>query len=212
MKGLLLKDLYMAAKYCRVYPIIVLVFAAASIFSDGNIFFLFYPILMAGIIPVTLMSYDEKSRWEVYSGAFPYTRKQLVTVKYGVALLVLGCSVALIAAVQGIHLVFSAKADWLGYALLLAVMLPLGLFPPCILLPVMFRFGVDKGRIVFYAVIIVVCGALGALGALDLGTGAAAFLSGLGSGWTIAAVLAAGALLFLGSWRLSIHFYQKREL
>ncbi len=212
MKGLLLKDLYMAAKYCRVYPIIILVFAAASIFSDENVFFLFYPILMAGIIPVTLLSYDEKSRWEVYSGAFPYTRKQLVTAKYEIALLVLGCSVGLIAAVQAIHLGLSGSADWTGYALLLASLLSLGLFAPCILLPVMFRFGVEKGRIVYYAVILVTCGALGALGVLDLDVDIVTFLSGAGAGWIIPAMLMASVLLLLISWQLSIHFYQKREL
>ena len=43
MKGLLLKDLYMAAKYCRAFLLIVVVFLAVSFFGDDNIFFVVYP-------------------------------------------------------------------------------------------------------------------------------------------------------------------------
>ena len=86
MKGLILKDFYMAMKYCRVYLAITIIFAIASIYGNST-FFLFYPVLMAGIIPVNLISYDEKSKWNVYVGAFPYTRREFVSVKYIVCLL-----------------------------------------------------------------------------------------------------------------------------
>ena len=64
--------------------------------------------------------------------------------------------------------------------------------------------------IVYYAVILVTCGALGALGVLDLDVDIVTFLSG--AGWIIPAMLMASVLLLLISWQLSIHFYLKREL
>ena len=43
MKGLILKDFYMAIKYCRFYLVITVIFAIASIYGDSA-FFLFYPV------------------------------------------------------------------------------------------------------------------------------------------------------------------------
>lgn len=94
MKGLLLKDIYMAVKYCRVYFLIAVVFAVAFVWSD-NFFLAVYPVFLVGALSVNLLSYDEKCKWSLYAGTFPYTRTQLVSVKYIVTLLALGLSVLL---------------------------------------------------------------------------------------------------------------------
>ena len=41
MRGLLLKDLYMTAKYCRAYLLIAIVFIAVSFASSENLFMIF---------------------------------------------------------------------------------------------------------------------------------------------------------------------------
>lgn len=60
MKGLLLKDFYMAMKYCRAYVVIAVVFSLFSIWGNTS-FLIAYPILLASVIPVNLISYDEKA-------------------------------------------------------------------------------------------------------------------------------------------------------
>ena len=62
MKGLILKDLYMMKHYCKSYLIIAIVFLIVSL-SDtvANMFFLFYPCMLCGIIPINLLGYDERS-------------------------------------------------------------------------------------------------------------------------------------------------------
>lgn len=51
MKGLLLKDFYMAAKYCKAVLLLVIVFLAASFLGEENIFFAVYPSMIAGSFP-----------------------------------------------------------------------------------------------------------------------------------------------------------------
>lgn len=210
MKGLILKDFYMAMKYCRVYLAITIIFAIASIYGNST-FFLFYPVLMAGIIPVNLISYDEKSKWNVYVGAFPYTRREFVSVKYIVTLIFLGIGIGLIAIVQAIHMFISGDVDWNSYFTILSILPALGLIPPCILLPTVFKFGVEKGRIVYFAVILAVCGTFGALGALSLDINTGQLLSNMGS-WLIPTALGLGGLLLVASWNLSTYLYQRREI
>ena len=79
MKGLLLKDFYVARKHCKVFVIIMAVFMAISFAGDGDLFFLIYPCFLTGMIPVTLLSYDEHSRWSEYSGTLPCSREQIVS-------------------------------------------------------------------------------------------------------------------------------------
>ncbi|NMP37237.1 MAG: ABC-2 transporter permease [Clostridiales bacterium] len=87
MKGLLLKDFYMIGKYCRSFVLILTVFLVVSCFGNDNTFFIIYPVLIAGMIPVTLISYDEREKWHIYSETLPYTRAQFVSVKYLIGLL-----------------------------------------------------------------------------------------------------------------------------
>ena len=86
MKGLLLKDLYMSVKYCRVFFLAVICFIAVSFFND-DMLFIVYPSLIAGIVPLSLISYEERDKWTQYSGTLPYTRAQIVTGKYLISLI-----------------------------------------------------------------------------------------------------------------------------
>jgi len=87
MKGLLLKEWYMMKKYCKAYLLSSVVFIAVSLFSSDSLFFVFYPCLLCGMIPVYLLAYDERSRWMQYSGTLPYTKAQIVCGKYLIGLL-----------------------------------------------------------------------------------------------------------------------------
>ena len=79
MKGLLLKDFYMLIYYGKVFLLLMLVFLVAGTAIEQNTVFLFFPCLFAGILPMTLQAYDERSGWCHFSGTLPYTRAQLVS-------------------------------------------------------------------------------------------------------------------------------------
>ena len=86
MKGLLLKDWYMTKKYCRYYLFLIIGFIILSMMSSGNMFFVFYPCVLCGMIPVNLLGYDERSRFTEYAGTLPYTKTQIVSAKYLIGL------------------------------------------------------------------------------------------------------------------------------
>lgn len=95
-----------------------------------------------------------------------------------------------------------------------AVFLLLGLIGPATTLPFMFRFGAEKGRIAYFAVIILLCGGSAAFGSIQVPggeniPGAGAFMPQAGVS-LLMAVLA--LLIYAVSWKLSIVFYEKKEL
>lgn len=207
MKGLLRKDIYMAAQYYRAVLLVVAVFLLLTIFGDGSLIFLAYPTIISGMLPITLLSYDTHFKWEQYSGTLPYTRAQLVSAKYLMGLIFNGGVLLVCLGVLALRQILGDGFDldaFLGAGLLCFV---LGVAAPAFLLPLAFKFGPEKGRLLFIVLIASLCGAGFALGQ----TG---FLSGLAIGNTVVVALAAAGVtlvLYLLSWRLSIHFYQKKE-
>ena len=200
MKGLLLKDYYMTVKYCRMLILMVLIFAAVSAVSN-SIFLISYPFIIAGVLPVSLYAYDEKSGWCSYADAMPYSRAQQVSAKY-ISALVFICLVMLICTVGKAITGDSFIEDFS----LLVMLCGTGLLSAAGLLPFVLKFGSEKGRWAYYAVIIIACVIAAAV--FDTGSAVALELTGT----AVACILAGCVLLFGLSWLLSIKIYEKREL
>ena len=199
MKGLLLKDWYLTVKYLRMLILISLLFAAMSVFSPENGFFRIYPAVMFAMIPVSLYSYDDREKWTVYAQAFPVSRAQYVTGKYLFGALGMAALVALLTV---LYLISGAE----GFGGAVTLSLVLGLGSASLMLPVLFRFGAEKGRIAYLIFIGAICGGGAALSLAAPSEGGAAMP-------TPSAALCAGMIVFyILSWRLSVALYQKREL
>ena len=206
MKGLPKKDLIMLYKYCRITLLSCLLFTLVGGFANGNLFFVVYPVVIGSVMAQSLLSYDERSGWDSYCDSLPLSRPQIVTEKYLLALLLFGVFFVL-----GIlsRVILLLRGESASFFTAMAVMAAGGLLVPSVLLPFSFRFGTEKGRIVYLVAIGLVC-AFGAAVSGGRGMeGESAFT--LGSAPAMG-VLALSAVVFLISWRLAIQFYKKREL
>lgn len=202
MKGLLQKELYCIWKCCRAVLFLIIFFTVLSLWSRENILFLLYPLLFAGTLPMTLLSYDERDHWEAFASSLPLSRAQLVSSKY-----LVGLGMAVLATVPLLlaqTLVNQLSGEGLFQLIQLALLL--GLLPPALLLPVIFRFGVSKGRLLYYCMVGGFCGLFLAL--MNPEEGILPTLSqNLGLLLCLLPVVAFGL-----SWLLSIRLYQKRDL
>lgn len=208
MKGLLLKDYYLTMKYCRSYLLILAVFILVSVVGDNNFFFVFYPCILAGMIPVTLLGYDERSKWSQYCGTLPYTKTQIVSGKYFVGLFAQIAIIALSALAQAVRMNLHGAFDGKSYLTLMELLLILSCFSSSIILPFMFKFGVEKGRIAYCIMIGVVSG--GSVVATRLFETMEAVEFPAGGPLPILCVAAVS--LYALSWYLSVVFYKKREV
>ena len=208
MSGLLLKELYMARKYCRLHLVITVLFLGMAMLpSAENLFLLFYPSAMASFIPVTLLSYDTQSKWDVYFDTLPTSRAQYVSVKYLTGL-ILG---ELVLIVTGLSQLLAMKLNGAGdmnqlWPLLCGLQV-IALVPPALFLPLIFKLGVEKGRIWSLVMIAVTFGGGARLtvGVKDWGSFS---LPGNLTAW----LLLGAIVLYALSWLLSIRLYRSREL
>jgi len=207
MKGLLYKEFLMAVKHCRAFLLLAVVFAIVLLFEPGNTFYMAYPCIFVGIIPVTLLSYDERDKWNQFSAVLPVSRAKLVSVKYLIGLLLQLVIVLTAGIASFIGLSRVGQLVWEEYLTMLAVLVPLSLLPPAILLPFVFKLGVEKGRIAYYLVLGSCAAAASILAMGDADLSGAMMLPG----WGMGIVLAVSVAVYAASWLLSIRFYEKKE-
>ncbi len=203
MKGLVRKDLYMVWKYCRALLFIMLVFAVCSVGTDSQ-FAMFYPAVLAGILPVNIVSYDEHSRWNIYSDVLPVSRAQQVASKYIISLMgIIGVD-TIITIAQVIKMMQNKTFDSTSFISLIAVLLFTSVIGPGVLLPLIFKFGSEKGRIGYYLVIGFVCACAAIFMMNDIAVELPRFTTGI--------VFVVAAALYGLSWLLSTKLYEGREL
>lgn len=203
MKGLMIKDFYMTLKYCKFLFLADVVFIAVSFASKDNAMFMMFPILFAGVIPVTLLSLDERSGWNVYSGTLPYSKAQLVSAKYLMAPIVgLICS-AVILGLMILRMSFFGEADIAEAAISVGAVFVASMLLPAICLPFCIKFGTEKGRIVYFIVILLITAAVGGV------TNGGGVLDNVKS--ILPIIPAAIALLYTVSWMISIALYKGKK-
>ncbi len=208
MKGLFLKDWYMVKKYCRAYLLITVVFIAVSLFSNDNMFFVFYPCLLCGMIPVNLLGYDERSRWMQYSGTLPYTRTQIVSGKYLIGLLAQLTILVVTGIAQAAKMIIAGNFVFGDFAVLMLLMLIVSTLTSSICLPFVFKLGVEKGRTAYYIMIGFVCGASVLASSIFRGQLMAEIQPNIVL--TVLAIVGIGVYIF--SWYMSVVFFKRREI
>ena len=204
MKGLFLKDFYVAKKNLRVFLLMILVFTGGSLAAGGSGgFFLCYGIVIMPGITMSLISYDERYHWDTYAGVMPLNREQLVTEKY---LLHLGMVLVWLPVLLLLQHFQQVPAFGGSPLTLLVAGLNLGLLLPGILLPIIFALGTEKGRAGYYVVL---------FGGMILATVSEKLTSLTGyvpEAMAGIVLILLPAAVYVLSWRIAIRLYKQRNL
>lgn len=202
MKALLLKDWYQIKGYCRSALLIAALFAGISLFYGENFFFVTYPVALMSLLPVTLLSYDERSHWNSFCAALPCSREQVVSSKYLLGLLLTLPTILVMLILCGIRMTASGTFLWSDLLGLADGLLILGLCSFSLCMPLLLRFGVEKGRFFYYIVIGFTCASGFILGDVNPSFPYLAF----------PVIVLLCASLYALSWRVSVGIYGKKEI
>lgn len=160
MKGLLLKDLFVLQRQAKFYLLIVAALVVVSFFNPTmQVFVAMYFVLFGMMLPITAMAYDERSGWDKLALAMPVTRKKLVVGKYLLGGLLLVGAIAVTALLKGIYgVVIGWDAAIPQAVMMVTIGMLLGSVFLSVLLPVMFKVGTEKGRLVMMFMILIPIG------------------------------------------------------
>lgn len=146
MTGLIKKDLFLMKSNLKLILIIFVVFTISSINQESNNLY-FMPALVSTMLFMSTFSYDEYNKWNTYATALPSGREKIVIAKYLVTLLlnivvfiitiVLSLIVGKIEGNLNVEEVFQTIAGILVATIIIQ----------SIIYPLIYKFGVEKGRI-----------------------------------------------------------------
>ena len=139
IRGLLLKDIFELSAPCRVQLVLTGVYLLLPLFIRGIELFASVGMMLLAMMPVYALGYDERCRWERYALAMPVRKSDLFWSRFLLGVI----AVALGAAVQVLVALLAGRGDLLSS---LAVTAPAAILYLLIVLPLMMKLGVEKGR------------------------------------------------------------------
>lgn len=147
MKGLLIKDFYTLIKQLGIFVLIIICFTVIPGYNFSII-----AIVYATMLPITAISYDERSKWEQLAVMMPYKTNTVVFEKYLLGYIAAFGATLLSASAQFIMTVSGlSKTGMSGISYI--VMLCVALLYLAVVMPPLYALGVEKGRIVFLILI-----------------------------------------------------------
>lgn len=211
MIGLLLKDIYVLKKYLKQIGFTFIFFMAFTVYLKSPYYLIGMMVMMSTMMIITSMSYDEQVKWDKYALTMPLVRKDIVLSKYLLLILsaavgtvfstVIGCIVAAVMKLGGYGSIFLAA----GIIFLIAITIF------SILIPILFKFGVEKARIIMLVVFAIpfflVGGTVKLLQQMNVPMPSIETVKMMGFASPVVALI-----IYFISYNISIAIYEKKEL
>lgn len=210
MKGLLYKDFCVLRKQVKILLLFVVFYAIWSVVAQIPSMMGTMVILLSIMLPISSMSYDEAGQWYRYAFSLPVSRRALVLSKYMLGFLT-ALGGLLVSAIG--NLVILSLTNWenaLESWITIGACLEVGVIFLSVLIPLLFKFGVEKGRFLIVAIAVIPSMLIGLLAGALKDSGIP-----MPSEELLQAVLCASPLftlaIFLISFRISVGICKKKE-
>lgn len=207
MRALIYKDLLALLKYCRFHLVLCGIFLVSTAFVGNMEFMRTYVLVFTGMMPATLIAYEETERWDRTALTMPLSRRMIVTEKYVVGMLLQLTALVLIGFSWVVQMMRAGQFDVNALMSELLMNLVLAIILPSLMLPVVFKLGAERGRT---ALTLVLCGTMAVI------VGGTAALGSIGAMVNVDAIVLPLAvtvvvLMYPISWMIAVHWYEKRE-
>ncbi len=154
MKSMILKDIYNIGHNVRSMALVISVLAVAFIPSSGAAAFVYIGAIMCSMMVITTFAFDDNSNWNRYAAVMPVSRNEIVLAKYIVLLIfsAAGAAAGAIIAVIGDMILNGGGLPHVGEILCSApAAAVIAVFFGSISIPLAFRFGAEKSRVLIFA-------------------------------------------------------------
>ena len=210
MSGLLLKDFYTLRQYTKTMLIMLFLFALISFGLDNPAtFFEGFIIIMSMMMSITSFSYDSLAKWDRFGLSLPITRKEVVAGKYILSLLLCLIGAVLAFLISSMILILKPVEDFgmMEHILSLLGIVSVVLLFFSLILPLIFKFGVEKSRLVLVGVFAIPTAGMIALGQLGVASPSESTLTHILKGMPLVVIFA-----YILSYFLSVKIYTAKEI
>lgn len=160
MTGLILKDMINLKKNAKIFAALAVLYAVMGFTSEDSSFFSSIFTMLVAVLTLSAYSYDEMAKWDIYALTMPITREDMVRSKYSIMLLLtfLGSVIGILfttlinAVIKPEHLFSGMNNCFIGAGIVIVFY--------SIVLPFITKLGVEKARLIFFAVYFIPAGIL----------------------------------------------------
>ena len=153
MIGLILKDLIQMKRILKTLAGLALIYILIAFFQGSSEIVITLSVVVCVITGVNTLALDEQSKWNQYALTLPFDRASLVIGKY-IMLFIMACISS--AAVMLLELCINRMAGGISDLLVVGLGAFMGsLISTSLLLPFMYKFGIERGRYVLMAVVMI---------------------------------------------------------
>ncbi len=209
MIGLIKKDLFIVKRNLRSLLLIILVFSFLTI--NGQSEFSFFAVYMSVVLMMSTFSYDEYNKSDAFIRTLPNGRSDAVKAKYISTLIIEIASVlfsVLLSIISGIlknnlnimEILEISFYSWLGILLV-----------QTIFYPIIYKFGIEKGRIGIFLSVFGVALVFGLLSKLGININIASNILKSLEDILVYLIPIGVVILFLVSYKISKKIYSNKE-
>lgn len=208
MLGLVKKDLLMIKGNIRQVILFLVVFLILA-FQENNIIVI-VPVFVSMMVFITTFSYDEYNKWDAYAIALPISRKNIVKSKYIASVILWLIALLVTVVITVIMGIIGQNINYFEmFGMILGCVFSIVLLE-AIMFPLIFKFGVEKGRIGLFVGVFAIAALLGFIfTGVDL-ENATGFIEFFNKYYYILLPLAI-IILLMGSYFVSKRIYLKKE-
>ncbi len=210
MHGLIQKDIYSLKGSMKSIALIMIVFGVIFIPQAGGVSFIAVTVFMMSSLVISTISMDDFVKWDKYALTLPLSRKDIVKSKYELLLLlsVTGAVIGLVVSI--IYNVIVGEVSVEDILMMGIMMVAISIALLGIVMPVIYKFGVEKARILMmvciFLPIVLILGLVYA--AENLGID----LPEVSNLLLVVMTLIISAAVFLLSYFISLKIYSKTDL
>ena len=205
MIGLIKKDLLLIKSNIKLLGTILVFYILLTFENEMNISFL--PAFLSVWLMFSTFSYDEYNKWDSYAITLPNGRKNTVRAKYLTTIILILITTFISILVTFLILMIQNKAIELITSVLIST-----LTITCIesfIYPFIFKFGIEKTRIILFGVLFVI-GFIGGILIYQVNLNVPSLINFLAKYGRILFVILTIVILFL-SYKISEKIYLKKE-
>lgn len=152
MIGLIYKDIYNLRKYVKQISISLVILGLVAVNLKNPAYLIGVIAIMCSMMVITSMSYDEYAKWDKYALTMPIMRKDVVLSKYILLILadIIGTGIAgILAVIMSLVMNLEGIRD---ISLISGSIALASLFMFSVMIPILYKYGVEKARIIMFAV------------------------------------------------------------
>lgn len=213
MTGLILKDFINLKKYLRILLLIVIFYAVIYI-PKGNADFIASFLIFLGAMPVmSTISIDDNSKWNSYASTMPIKRTDIVLSKYILMMIFILCSGLFCFTLLTVADKFNNSFNLERILLITLASTCLGLIYDSINIPIVFKLGSEKARLIMMLVLFIPFGITLFLSKTLEKSTITSLINIINSYQSVLPIIVIGAtiLIVVSSYFISANIFAKKE-